>query len=416
MKKIMSWLSEVFAPKMEKVSKNIWVQSLQTSIVQTMPLIFVGSLATVFYVVKIYLKWFPDFSVVNNYTFGLMALIISFMLPYNVMEKKGYNKMKIVALFAGLGLYLLVLKPQVVKDGSVFNTALFGAQGMFIALITGFFTAIIMGLFANFTFFKKDTTIPDFIVAWFDSIIPVTIVIATGWILAYVVGIDIVNVILNVFKPIMAFAQTYFGFVLLATFGALVYSMGISPWVVFAFLSPIQYQAIAANAANVSAGKAPEFINTFEVMHSGWVCIGGTGSTFALVVFMAFLAKSAKFKAVGKASLVPSIMNINEPAVFGSIAWNPLLMIPMVLSAFFTSLVTYFALSTGLANIPAEVMQLWYLPFPISTWLMTQDVRGLILMVVCVAITCIIYYPFFKVADGVELKNEQNRVGEKTEW
>lgn len=34
-------------------------------------------------------------------------------------------------------------------------------------------------------------------------------------------------------------------------------------------------------------------------------------------------SRSNRLKAMGRATLIPSIFNINEPVVFGVIAWNP---------------------------------------------------------------------------------------------
>ncbi len=39
----MSWMTDVFAPKMNKIARNPWIQSIQEAILAAMPVIFIGS-------------------------------------------------------------------------------------------------------------------------------------------------------------------------------------------------------------------------------------------------------------------------------------------------------------------------------------------------------------------------------------
>src|SRR5690625_6864722 len=91
-------------------------------------------------------------------------------------------------------------------------------------------------------------------------------------------------------------------------------------------------------------------------------------------------ARSSRLKATGKAVIVPSIFNINEPVVSGGpIVFNPMLMIPFWLNGLIIPALTYGALSTGLFKIPSEVFQLWYVPFPIATYLVS-NFKGVLLL------------------------------------
>ena len=44
MNKFMKWLNESFAPKMQKINNNPWILTIKESIMQVMPLIFLGSI------------------------------------------------------------------------------------------------------------------------------------------------------------------------------------------------------------------------------------------------------------------------------------------------------------------------------------------------------------------------------------
>ena len=60
--------------------------------------------------------------------------------------------------------------------------------------------------------------------------------------------------------------------------------------------------------------------------------IGGQGATMPLALFM-LRAKSKKYRVLGKATLVPSIFNINEPLQYGAVVGNPFMLIPTVMIA-----------------------------------------------------------------------------------
>lgn len=126
-----------------------------------------------------------------------------------------------------------------------------------------------------------------------------------------------------------------------------------------------------------------------------------------LVIMMLFWAKSSHLKAIGKITIAPAIFNINEPVVFGApIAFNPILMIPMWLNGLLIPAITYIVLNMGMVTIPSQVMQMWYIPVGISTYLVNFDWRGLILLAVNLAVSFLIWYPFFKVYDMQEVGKE----------
>ena len=160
--------------------------------------------------------------------------------------------------------------------------------------------------------------------------------------------------------------------------------------------------------AAVAAGQPATNINTWEVLYSGWVGIGGIGATLPLVIMMAFWARSARLKAIGRASLVPGIFNINEPIVFGApIAFNPILMVPFWINSLIPPILTCWALSSGLVAIPSQVFQMWYTPFPFATWIVSPGVMSLLLLAVVAALVTLTWLPFFRAYDRQELAEDE---------
>ena len=59
------------------------------------------------------------------------------------------------------------------------------------------------------------------------------------------------------------------------------------------------------------------------------------------------------------------------------------------------------------APIPKIVFDMWYCPFPLSTWITTDSITGILLMLLCGAVSTAIWYPFFKAYEKQEVENEK---------
>lgn len=407
MNKFMDALNKGFAPRAQKIANNQWILTIKNSILQVLPFIFVGSLITLLDIPANFFKWWPDLSPISSFTFGLTSIFVAFLFPFNVMEQKKLNKQKIIAGLSSVALFLMFANPTWDKTGSIisYQFSELGAGGMFVALVVGGFVAIIMGFFGKFSFFNEDTALPDFVIAWFDSMLPIILVVGTGWILTYLVHFDLYQLVVAVFPPLANSLDTWWGFTLFLFFDCFIYSMGISGWVLAAIDQPIMFAGIANNAQQFAHGQAITHIFTSELIYS-FPWIGGVGCTMPLVLMMLFWSKSKRLKALGKACVVPSIFNINEPLVFGTIVWNPYLMLPLWINGIVLPLITVFWFKFGLSPIPHSLMQMWYIPFPFVTWIVSPAISALILLAILFCVGGLIYYPFFKIYDSNLIKEE----------
>ena len=113
----------------------------------------------------------------------------------------------------------------------------------------------------------------------------------------------------------------------------------------------------------------------------------------------------------GKATIVPSIFNINEPVIFGApIAWNFTLIIPFLLNALIIPIIVYCVLRAGLVSIPSQLFTLYQMPLPIATWLVCPEIQSLVLFVLVVLINSLIWFPFFKAYENQCLKEESEEI------
>lgn len=418
MKSLINWLENSFAPKMNKINHNVWVVVLKDSIMQTLPFILLGSIFCCLTIPGDLFgwDWWPNFWSPFGWTMGLLSLFVAFLIPFNLMEKKRLRKQRIIAALTGVVTFLIIITPQVIADETVgFGHAALGAGGMFIAIAAGVFVSIIMSMFGKFTFFKEESVIPEFVRAWFDSMLPIGIIVTIIWVVVEIIGFDLYNLILMIFNPIGKYIETPFGFVFAMFLCVFLYSMGISTWVLTPVFTPSFLAAIAANVQMVADGTAtPQTLNlvTETTIYSAYLWIGGIGCTLPLVL-MLLRSRSKKLKALGRASIVPTIFNINEPIVFGCIAWNPIMMVPMWLQGIILPLIVWiFTKVIHFAPIPTLVFGMWYTPFPFATWFTTGSVNGMILMLVCFVVGGLIWYPFFKANERQEVMAEENAAAE----
>lgn len=395
----MNFVEEHIAPAIQKIGQNVWISATQEAILAAVPATLVGSIATLISVFKGFgLSFLPDLSMLSNFSFGLFGLFLAYQLPCTIMEKKRFKKVSRQAGLAGLGLFLLLVYPHFDDAGNlVLTTANLGAGGMLNALVSGYIVAVIFNVFAKHSFFKEDSALPSFIITWFDSIIPWTLCLLLGITLTFTMQFDLIEAIRGLLLPISTFSQSFGGFLLVVLLILFMYSFGISAWIIYPLLSLIWMEGHNANLALVAQGLAPTNIHTYEVFQMCF--IGGQGATLALCIFMSFLAKSKRLKTVGRAALVPSIFNINEPVVYGApVAFNPTLMIPFWFGGLANCVIVWFAFSTGFCTVPTEPFRM-SMPSLFYAPLALKSVSGLILHLVCFAATAVIYYPFFKVYD-----------------
>lgn len=407
MDKLIHYMQNSFAPKVNKITKNRWVAAIQDGVMAVLPFILVGSLITMLSLINEIKPILPDLTMINSFSFGLLGLFIAFLIPYNVMEKSKIHDKKNLAGLTSIALYLMLIGPVISDDGKItFLMERFGATGMFVAIIVGLVVGIVMLAFSKFSFFGKDSSLPDFIIVWFDSLIPITLLIFVGWIFMTQTTIDLFDIVVQIFQPLSTISQSFWGAVILSFLFVFLYSFGISTWVINPITFPIMVKAIADNANMVAHGMEPTNIFTQEVFFSGWMAAGGIGFTLTLAILLLF-AKSSRLKSIGRATIAPSIFNINEPLVFGApIAFNPILMIPFWINGTLIPAIAYLVLKAGWVEIPYKAFQLWYIPYPFSTFMLNGDWKGVVLVLILAVISLLIWYPFFKVYDNQELKAE----------
>ena len=409
MSNLIDKIGEKVIPVANWFSTNHWISAIQKAYVEIMPLILVGSMITLYNsVIRYYIPSLPDLNIINTYSMGLTAVVLAVVLPLALAENLKMTKKKNIAILCSVCLFFMLL--NILE----FDSSKVGMSGLLVAMCTGLFSGLVVKICLNISLFKKDSLIPDFVKGMFDNIIPLVICLIVGFLISDVFKLDAFQIITVIFSPLTNFSNTLPGFIILALLPAITNTFGISCHVWGALINPIVFANIAANQENALAGLAAVCIFVQPVRL--WLNIGGSGGTFALQI-MSLNAKSNKYKSLSRACFIPSLFQVNEPLLFGMVAFNPILMIPMWISNIIVPAIAWFAFYAGWVYIPLENSNLWFMPPFINAWLATGKLSPVILSIVLFIIYYIIYIPFFRIADKNELelekKESENYANEK---
>ncbi|MEY8435537.1 PTS cellobiose transporter subunit IIC [Streptococcus hyointestinalis] len=372
---------------------------------------------------------FTDLYMVAYYaTMGALSLYFVLSMAYELTkiyaeeEDLDLNPLNgaLLALFA-----FIMTVPQIVFDGGVMSavTSLkegsvivdgwgmsngvtrFGTGGIFTGIIIAVITVLLYRMCVKHNWvIKMPESVPEGVSRGFTALIP-------GFVVAFVVilingafvalGTDIYKVISIPFSFVGHLTNTWIGLVIIYLLTQALWIVGIhGANIIFAFVNPIALANVAANATEGARYiVAGEFSNMF-------VIAGGSGATLGLCIWCAFRARSQQLSAIGKASVVPGIFNINEPLIFGlPIIYNPALAIPFICAPIVSMTIYYFAMKLNLIHaIVAQVP--WPTPVGIGAFIGTADVKAIPLAIICAIAAFLVYWPFLRRYDRQLLKEE----------
>lgn len=411
MNRFMKWLAESFAPTMNRWFSKPWLAAVSSCMQKIIPFILTGSLIYFYNVFVSFIPSLPDLSPILNYSFMLITMIVAFMMANQCMEKLNHPGYTTNAGVVAICILFMAVTP---KGDSADSLSSFmgnlGPSGIAVGMVIGLLVSVVFHLWGKLHFLE-DSSVPDFVTGWINTIIPNVVCLAIGMIVVFNFGINLVDVILGIFMPISNILSTLPGFVLYSFVMGFFYTLGVSTWLWGAISTPVFMINIQQNIDAVAAGNAATQIVTSEAIFTlAFITMGGVCCTLGLNLLMCF-SKSKQLKMLGRVFLAPSIFNINEPIMFGApVVFNPLLMLPAWINAIIGPIYVWILMSTGLLNIPSKMIQVGQIPAPFCSVMVTQDMRALLWWAVLFVIYIAIWYPFFKVYEKQKLQEESQQV------
>ena len=355
----------------------------------------------------------------NTATMGILALYFCIVFGYEYTKIQAQEEKISLSPVNGALLSMMAFfmcLPQLVFEGGVATLVTLisddqkiidgweMAGGVTRLGTTGIFTAIIMAIIAvkiyafcvkRNIYIKMPDTVPTGVSSSFTALIPTALV---------ALGPDIFKVIAIPFSFVSQLTSTWVGLLVIYFLMHALWIVGIhGATIVTSFLTPIVLSNMVENQSGANIAFAGEFNNSF-------VTIGGSGATLGMVIFIAFFAKSAQLNALGKAAIVPSFFNINEPILFGMpVVYNPYTAIPFFLAPMASMSVAYFAINLGFVKPPIAQVA-WPTPIGLSGFIGSGgDWRAFVLALICALVAFLIWFPFIKMYDGKLFAEEQGK-------
>ena len=227
LQKFMDWLQYKVTPAVQKFTERPWVHGFSAGLVKCLPFILTGCLIFFYNVVQPYFpNILPNLSAVSNYTFSMLSLLVAFMMVYQEMGSLKHRNYQVVGGLTGICAYILAMKGTTVDGVYSVTWNRFGPTGIVVAICIGLYVSIIFHLIAKLNLFKNNNTIPEFVQEWIKNIIPIFLSILLLKIVIIDLDVDLYPIVLKLFAPINAIAQTFPGFILLNLFCCFFYSLG----------------------------------------------------------------------------------------------------------------------------------------------------------------------------------------------
>lgn len=434
MKKIMEFM-EKMQPTFQKITSNKYMAALKDGFVAPMYVILFSSIFLLAAYVPNAFGFYWSDTVTDiltkpySYTMGFFGLIVSATITKALTDNlnkdmEDTNQINSQAtMIASILSYLLLLGDPI--EGGM-TLSFMGTQGMFAAILIAFIVPNIYKVFIkNNITIRMPKEVPPNISETFKSLIPFGATIIFFWIFDMVfrnmTGGNVAEALVQWLSPLFALGNTYPGIAIVWGATAFFWFIGIhGPSIVHPTLFAAWAMNLEANQAAFQAGE--HVTNAFtETGYFMTGALGGTGSTLMVTVFFAFLAKSKEHKAVGKASIIPVLFGVNEPILFGGpMVLNPYFMVPFILAPVSGGLIFKFFVDVLGMNAFAFHLP-WTTPGVFGAVIASGfDPLSILLVIVLLAVSGLIYYPFFKAYDlqkvseeQAELEAEENVVGKE---
>ena len=435
--KFLEKLDKILSPIGAKIGSQRHLNAISTGMMMTLPLIVVGSLFLIIanppinpelvnpdntnIFIKFLLQW-KEFAVANyatitapyDMTMGLLGLMSAFSIAYTLASDYKMN-----AAMSGListALFFMLCAP---RNELHIHMSFLGADGLFVAIIIGLASVEISRFVDKMEWkFNLPSSVPTAVASFMNTLVPLLLNIIILYGLNILVmantGVSLPQSIMNILTPALNIADNLWGYLLLITFGNVLWLFGVNGTsIIFPIAFALGLSNTGLNSDLVAAGQDPNVIMNLQMFRIA--ILGGAGNTLGLALLMS-RSKSTHLKSLGRLSIVPGICGINEPIIFGGpIVFNPILAIPFVATPILCVSLTYFAQKIGLITC-GFIVDPSFTPFFAQAYLSSMDIRNVLFVFILVAISIVVYYPFFKVYEGNMIKKEIEENNEEDDF
>jgi cellobiose PTS system EIIC component len=311
--------------------------------------------------------------------FGVMAIALVIVLPLRLARVARYGMAPL--LLGSIGGFALAL-PRPFGPDAIAYLRFFGVSGLFVAILA---CAVAGGWIAVARRLSR-APLAQYAGA-FLAIVTFALLLP--------LHLSLPAAIAAAMHPIARLGDTYLALIAIVAIETLLWTAGVhGPAMLAAIVTPVYLTMQMQNTHAFTLHAPLPYIVVVSLFL--FVFPGGAGATLPLAVLLA-LSRVPRLRRVGRATVLPSLFNLNEPLLFAApVVFNPHLVLPFIGAPLVLATVTYLAVATGFVSraafyVPSSV------PTLLSTYLATQDVRAVGLALINIGVATAIWYPFVRV-------------------
>ena len=321
--------------------------------------------------------------------FGIMSSFLVIALAFDLAPRRGVPR--ILGTLVAVGAFAISL-PYAHATSFVALEKALGSSGLFLAIGVGLITIGAIAIARARLGARVGSIVGSMLVLGLALVLVARGISATAGLTALIAPLGTLGDSLTALL-VITFVET-----LLWTFGI------HGPALLAAVVLPVYINLQLQNTEALAHGDPLPHIVTVSTFI--FVFPGGAGATFPLVLLL-LRGRTKRVRRVALASLVPAIVNANEPLMFGlPLVLNPILSVPFVVTPLVLGVVSYYAMALGLVARPAYYIPST-VPLGLGAFLATKDWRSILLIIVNLAIGLAIYAPFVAVYDRAQNEGER---------
>ncbi|MCD4785916.1 MAG: PTS transporter subunit EIIC [Candidatus Eremiobacteraeota bacterium] len=393
------WLEKKIFPFLSKLNELKILQSVRDSVFSSIPLIVVGFILLFFLVFNT--GTYAERAILSfSSALGLLGIWIAFYLPIAMGKERDGKPAAICAGIFGLTLLAVTFPdPQFTVKWMTGFLQVLSKGGIILAMVmSGLYSGLIGKILKYRPGLNKYLAI---FLSFLAMLIPL--------ILLKISHVNIYHWIDIIIAPLMKAGDTLPAAMIIVFLMSLfwlfgVHGSGVVGGAVLPFYLILYNENVMAHLAGL---PLPHIVTPSFFI---WSMIGGTGATLPLCIYMLF-SKSKRLKKIARISILPSLVNINEPLLFGTpIIMNPIIAIPFLLTPVVIAVINYAALYYNLAG-RIFIIAPFVIPQPLHAYACTLDVRNVVLLIIDIVVAFLIYYPFFRMFEVEEMKEMRHENG-----
>ena len=408
-------------PFFNKLAGNAYLQAIRDGFLTAMPAILFSSIFILFAALPEVFGFVLPAAVsswlwrVYNLSMGIVGILVAATTARALAESfqrkmpKGMTINIISVMLASITGFLMLAVTEI--DGGIDVTYL-GTKGLLCSFISAFIAANMYKFctLKNITI-KMPPEVPGVISNVFKNVFPysfsVLCCVAIDLLVNQIFGVRFAESLIMLFSPLFQAADSYLGLGLIAGAMAFFWFLGIhGPSIVEPAVAAAIYANVETNLMLVQNGE--HAANALTAGFNNFIaCLGGTGCTLVVPFLLMWICRSKQLKAVGKASFLPCIFNVNEPVLFAApIVLNPYFFVPFLLAPIVNAWLFKFFIDVLQMNSFIYVLP-WATPALVGIFLGTgMAPTALVLAVALIAVDALIYIPFVKAYDANLLAEE----------